>query len=140
MADPANPVVLNSVPLGNIAYKGLIKNGNYIYLACLRNLVTVNVANPLTASVVDTDPMWYDDSAIDLAFEDGNIYVGVRFGTYLRLHRYRTGSNPANPYEDGYFYTAFPGNLYPRVCCGFRRLLLRDRGPGLRYSENWCLW
>ncbi len=115
VADPANPVVLNSVPLGNIAYKGLIKNGNYIYLACLRNLVTVNVANPLTASVVDTDPMWYDDSAIDLAFEDGNIYVGVRFGTYLRLHRYRTGSNPANPYEDGCFYTAFPGNLYPRV-------------------------
>ena len=115
VADPANPVVLNSVTLSDLAYTGLIKNGNYIYLACLRNLVTVNVANPLTASVVDTDPMWYDDSAIDLAFEDGNIYVGVRFGTYLRLHRYRTGSNPANPYEDGYFFTEFPGNLYPRV-------------------------
>jgi hypothetical protein len=98
IADPDNPVLLDSVDLPAYAYQGMEVVGNYAYLGCGVDLLTFDVSDPGEINLVDTDNM-VNSAIVDMDYYEGSLYLSTRDNGNQqaeRIEQFRI-SNPADP-------------------------------------------
>lgn len=110
ISDPANPVMLTSVPLPSQATGGLVVSGSYVYVTA-GSFVTVDVSVPATAHVVDTES-FLNRSVRDVAVSGNYAYLSTRHATENSDLWVYSLANPAQPQPVGRATNLFPGGAY----------------------------